>query len=332
VHPTDLGPELHGESWVGKIFGLVRTTLAVPSFIRLVRLIRSHDIRIVHTSDRPRDALAAILLARVTRAQAIIHVHVGVGDWMSPLLRWSLRQADALVAISDFVAGTLISNGHDPARIRVVLNGIDATSWTPCEGRAATRDEFHLPPRAPLLVTVCRLFPSKGPGELIRVVPSLLEEYPDLQLLIVGKEMVPGFQAELEDLVRQLNVLGHVTFTGHRSDIAHIMAGADIFAMPSVGEPFGLVYLEAMAMKLPVVALRSGGTPEVVLDEVTGLLSEPDDLEGLRRHLSDLLGAPQRREAMGACGRLRVERSFSTVRMARDAAAVYKWLLARSPR
>jgi glycosyltransferase involved in cell wall biosynthesis len=102
------------------------------------------------------------------------------------------------------------------------------------------------------------------------------------------------------------------------------MAAADVFAMPSVGEPFGLVYLEAMAMGLPVVALRSGGVPEVVGHDVTGLLSEPGDELGLARNVAALLADPQRRARMGAAGRQRVVDGFTPRRMAADMAAVYR--------
>ena len=105
-----------------------------------------------------------------------------------------------------------------------------------------------------------------------------------------------------------------------------MMAAADIFAMPSLGEPFGLVFLEAMAMQLPVVALDSGGAPEVVDDGVTGLLVEPGDTDGLTRRLLALLEDPERRQQMGAAGRQRVEALFTTPRMAADTATVYRRL------
>jgi glycosyltransferase involved in cell wall biosynthesis len=104
------------------------------------------------------------------------------------------------------------------------------------------------------------------------------------------------------------------------------MAAADLFAMPSLGEPFGLVYLEAMAMGLPVVALDSGGTPEVVEHGVTGLLSQPGDASQLTTNLLTLLADPERRKNMGDAGRRRVEAYFATPRMAADTSAVYQRL------
>ena len=109
------------------------------------------------------------------------------------------------------------------------------------------------------------------------------------------------------------------------------MAAADIYAMPSLGEPFGLVFLEAMAMELPVVALESGGAPEVVEQSTTGLLSRPGDRAGLVDNLLSLLGDPSRRRRMGINGRERVQEHFTTSRMAKDTALVYEQLKSRRP-
>ena len=144
--------------------------------------------------------------------------------------------------------------------------------------------------------------------------------------MIVGEEMAAGYRQHLEDLARELGVADGVVFTGQRSDVPRLMAAADVFAMPSLGEPFGLVFLEAMAMQLPVVALDSGGAPEVVEDGVTGFLVEPGDMDGLTSKLLALLEDPKRRQRMGAAGRQRVEAHFTTPRMAADTARVYRRL------
>jgi len=328
---VNFGPELYGRSRGGKVGAFLASFAAIPSIVGLIWFIRSQGIEILHTSDRPRDAFVCVWLARLTAAKCIIHVHVAYGDWMSPMLKWSLKRADTLIAVSEFVGRTLTSSAHPAERVHVVLNGIDPAAWHPAAGRRDARRELGIAERAPVIVTVCRLFPPKGPEELIRAMPALLEEQPALRLVIVGDEMVSGFRQELEELAASLGVTDSVTFTGRRTDVPRLMAAADIFAMPSLEEPFGLVFAEAMAMRLPVVALDSGGTREVVEDGVTGLLSEPGDLQALTTHLLALLRDPLRREQMGALGRCRVEENFTTPRVARDVAAVYRTLTTRTP-
>ena len=135
------------------------------------------------------------------------------------------------------------------------------------------------------------------------------------------------YREELAELAHELDVAENVVFTGRRSDVARLMAAADIYAMPSLGDPMALVFLEAMAMRLPVVALDSGGAPEVIQHGTTGLLSEPGDIGGLTENLLALVRDPARREAMGAKGRRRVEACFTAPRMASDTAELYRSLV-----
>jgi glycosyltransferase involved in cell wall biosynthesis len=307
-----------------KVRRAVATVPAPFHLLALARYIRRHGISIIHTSDRPRDALAAVVLARMTGATSIVHVHVGFGDWMSPLLKWSLKRADVLVGVSRFVAGTLEASGHDPARIRVALNGIDVPQWQPRQGRARMREELGVPDDVPLIVTACRLFRSKGPAELIRALAGVRDDHPDARLAIVGLAMEWGFADELVALAEELEVSDRVVLTGHRRDVPRFMAAADVFAMPSFGEPFGLVFAEAMAMELPVLALCSGGAPEIIETGVTGLLAAPNDLDGLTDCLSVLLADADLRRRMGLAGRRRVEADFTVARMAGDVAAIYR--------
>jgi glycosyltransferase involved in cell wall biosynthesis len=331
VVPANLGTERSQAT--GRLAGLIATLPALPTMVRLARHVRCHRIRVIHTSDRPRDALAAVVLARLTGATSVVHVHVGYAPWMGRVLRWSLGRANVLVAISEFVGRTLVEGGHRPDRIQVVLNAIDPSIWEPGVGRDEARQELGVEQGTPVVITVCRLFKEKGPAELIRAIALVRHEYPDVKLLVVGSDVTGGaFAAELANLVEHLGVEENVTFTGRRSDVRRLMAAADVFAMPSFDEPFGLVYLEAMAMQLPVVALDNGGTPEVVEHGQTGLLSSSGDVEAVARHLLTLLRSPDLRAQMGAHGRRRVEQHFTTDRQASDMAAVYALIESRSAR
>ena len=265
-----------------------------------------------------------MLLARLIRARSVIHAHVAYGEWMSPLLKWALRHADALVGVSAFVAETLVASGHDPNRVHVVLNGIDVTRWTPRAGRDVARARLDVGPEAPVVLTICRLFPEKGPAALIEAMAVVTQHHPDARLLIVGQEMVPGYADVLVQLAEQLDLAANVDLLGRRSDVEALLAACDIFAMPSLAEPFGLVFVEAMAMQVPVVALDSGGAPEVIVDDVTGLLSEPGDQVGLAKHLLELMADPSQRARLGEAGRRRAEARFTSQRMADDVAAVYE--------
>ncbi len=325
--PVNFGTELSTRSG-----GRLRRALrglppAVASVVRLARYIRRNDIAIIHTTDRPRDALACVLLARLTRARCVIHCHVGFNpEWMSAALRWSLRQADALVAVSEFVASTLVAGGYRAERVHVVLNAIDFEAWTPGLGRVEARDELGYASGDVVVVTVCRLFPAKGPARLIEAIARVHRMNPQVRLLVVGHEMYAGYAEELEALTRTLGIEHIVTFAGRRGDVPALLAASDVFAMPSFLEPFGLVYAEAMAMELPVVALDNGGTPEVVEHGVSGLLSATDDEDALVENLAALVADPTRRDELGRRGRQRVEQNFTLQRQAAGVADFYRLL------
>jgi glycosyltransferase involved in cell wall biosynthesis len=323
---ANLGPELSGRSRLGKLRGLLMTIPALWTIARLAWMIRRRDIRLVHTSDRPRDAAAAVLLSRLTRARSIVHVHVAYNPgWMGAMLRWALGRCDALIAISAFVGRTLSDGGLDPAKIHVVRNGIDVDRWHPETDGTAVRRELGAEATTPVLLTICRLFPEKGPGDAIEAVALVRDEFPDIRLLIVGTDVTGGwFSAQLHQRVAELGLDANVAFLGRRGDVEELLAACDVFVMPSFEEPFGLVFCEAMAMCRPVLALADGGTVEVVEDGRTGLLSERGDHAALAANLRALLVDPERRMAMGAAGRDVVESRFTTRRMAAQVGDVYQ--------
>lgn len=327
IVPTNFGPERTGRSLAAKARAAIATVPAPLEIVRLVRLIRREKIQWVHTTDRPRDAFASVLLARLTAARCMVHAHVAFdASWMSPMLQWSMRRADALVAISDYVASSLRDSGHRAERIHVIKNATDLQRWTPGVDRDTRRGDLGCAAEDVMIITVARLFPAKGPAELIRAFSIVRAAGRRARLVIVGQELITGYSAELQALVAELGLDEHVVFTGRRSDIAALMAAADIFAMPSMFEPFGLVYLEAMAMQRPVVALDNGGTPEVVEHGVTGLLSRAGDVDAFASNLLALIDDPDRRAEMGKRGRQRVERDFTQQRLGDDMGRLYRQL------
>ncbi len=328
-HHVSLGREVQSEAdRTGPLGRLGDAWAAARSFARLVRVVRTNDIRIIHTSDRPRDAVVAVALARLTGARSIIHLHVLLRAWQGRALRWAIERADARIAVSAFVAQSLTDAGLGPNH--VVLNAIDNAEWTPGHGRDEIRAELGLAPDAPVVVTACRLFPEKGVAELIEAMAEVVATVPAARLVVVGRDVSAdgSFGRQLEDLVEARGLTDHVIFTGQRPDVPELMAAADVFAMPSFEEPFGLVFVEAMAMGLPVVALDNGGTREIVVDGQHGLLSEPGDHAALVDHLGRLLADAELRDKLGSAGRERALADFDVARMAEDTAATYRRVLA----
>jgi glycosyltransferase involved in cell wall biosynthesis len=330
VRPTHFVPKA-GASGFSALAQLISGLPAVPAdFLDLGRYVRANRIRIIHSTDRPRNALYSVLLGKLTGAKSIVHMHVKWSTAYGRAARWSVQEADAVFAISEYVRGTVVADGRAPGDVHTVLNAIDPARWDPAADGAALRRELGVPDDVPLLASVSRLFEWKGQRELLQAFALVRAEHPNARLLIVGQDASgegAPFTQELKQLTTELKLSEHVSFTGGRSDIPRVMAACDIFALPSFEEPFGLVFLEAMAMARPVIAIGNGGTPEVVEHGKSGLLSAPWDVPGLAANISQLLADPALRARMGLHGRERVLDYFNAHRMASDAARAYEAVL-----
>jgi glycosyltransferase involved in cell wall biosynthesis len=328
LRPTTFAPGFRHRSPETILRG-VRAAAAFPvDFLELAAYVRREGIRVIHGTDRPRDAVYTLALAKVTGASSVVHVHVAWSHGYSAPAKWGVRTADGVFSISRFVTETVVATGTPRERVHTILNGIDLQGWDPQVDGTGIRREFGIPPDAPLLASVSRLFGQKGQRELLQALARVCRAQPDVRLLIVGADALEvhgrSFTEELRALARELGVAERVVFTGPRSDIPRIMAACDVFALPSFEEPFGLVFLEAMAMQRPVVSLNNGGTPEVVEHGRSGLLSAPYDIEALADNIVTLLGNADLRARFGAYGRSRVLESFTAERMARDAGRAYE--------
>jgi glycosyltransferase involved in cell wall biosynthesis len=335
LRPSNFGPSLTGLSRTRKVVELFGGALrTIASLAGLALYVRRHGITVLHSTDRPRDAVACALLGRLTGARSIIHVHLKVADWMSASTRRSLGQVDALIGVSEFVARALVEYGYDREKTFAVLNAIDLPRWDPAIDGSAVRTELGIGPDTPVIVSAARLFLGKGQDHVIRALPAIRREFPDVRLLIVGRDdrqaMRASFTDELKALARELGVEANVIFTGQRSDMPAVMAAATVFALPSDEEPFGLVFAEAMALKKPVVALDNGGTPEVVDHGRSGLLSASGDHSALASNILTVLRDPELARRMGEYGRTQVEARFTAARMAADVGKVYGTLRSSS--
>lgn len=301
-------------------------------FIRLARYIKQQGIRIIHSSDRPRDSLYCVLLARAAGAKSLVHVHVKWSQYYGAAARWAVNHADGVMAISEYVAGTVAEQRGRRDTIYTVLNGIDLGPWNPELDGSGVRAELSIPRDALVLASISRLFHWKGQRELLKAFALVERQLPNAVLLIVGADAPHeggSFTEELRGIAGELGVSEKVRFTGARNDIPQVMAACDVFTMPSFEEPFGLVFVEAMAMAKPVVAIDNGGTPEVVAHGKTGLLAPPWDVQTIAEHILRLLKDRELRLEFGRAGRERALSMFSAERMARDAERAYHRILER---
>jgi glycosyltransferase involved in cell wall biosynthesis len=334
LKPADFGPV--GGAPSGRLLAAAGRAVvpAVRDSLSLLGYIRRHRIDIIHCDEGSRNGFYGYLLSRITRAKSLVHFHSQYGSWISPLSKLGVHRADALITVSSWTGRGIAQAGVPPERIFPVLNGIEVEKWNPAGiSGEAIRREFGVEPDDPLVVMVAQLVEWKRQTTMIEAFAGVVAEYPKARLLLVGKEWNPAagpdgitYGERLGKLVAERGLERHVTFIGHRRDLPQLLTAADIFALPSVGDPFGLAHVEAMAMGKPVVGVRAGGAPEIIEDGETGLLGTPDDSEQLASNLNALIADPARRRQMGAHGRDRVLDYFNAQRMADDVEAVYRLL------
>ena len=247
------------------------------------------------------------------RLKSIICTH-GVEVWepLTRLRRMALRSADVVLAPSRYTADQVAAvQGVATEKIRVLPWALDPQFETlaPNAAKAAVPANF---PEGQVVLTVGRWQTDeryKGMDTLITALPRLMSRWPELQLAAVGD----GDDREwLQDLAEENGVGMHVHFLSGLSyeELAACYAHCEIFALPSKGEGFGLVYLEAMACGKPVIGGAHGGAPEVIEDGKTGYLVQHGDAVQLATAIETLLADPDLRKEMGRRGKQRAENQF----------------------
>jgi phosphatidylinositol alpha-1,6-mannosyltransferase len=300
-------------------FEVVRhpTTLMIPEPTvarRMRKLITDRDIDTVWFGAAAPLALLSPLArdAGASRVIASTHGHE-VGWSMLPLARTALRRigndTDVVTFISQYTRGRFAAAFGPDAALEHLAPGVDTDRFEPDPvARAELRARYRLGSR-PVVVCVSRLVPRKGQDMLIRALPAIRQRVHGAALVIVGGG---PYRDKLRRLAHGFGVAEHVIFTDGvpADELPAHHAMADVFAMPCRTrgsgldvEGLGIVYLEASATGVPVIAGRSGGAPESVLDGETGLVVDGWDVGAIAAAVGDLLADPDRAAAMGAAGR-----------------------------
>lgn len=306
----------------------------VPSGLRaqltgLWTFLRTERPAIVHTHLNYSDlfggplARAAGVPFVLSYKASILRTHGSRQGLYNAMTRLASTSDDVVVVLSDALRAYLVSHRIVPERkVRVVHYGVDLEP----PQLALRRADMNVG-TGPVVLLPARLEPRKDHATFFKAAQHVLVHRPDAQFLLAG-DGEPSFRAELEKLAAPLGAA--VRFLGSRNDVPTLMTLADLVVLSSTTEGLGLVLLEAMRARRPVVATRVGGVPEIVVDRVTGLLVEPGAPALLAGAMLEVLGDPALATRMGDAGRERVEREFTVGRMAAKMSAVYEELL--SPR
>jgi len=268
------------------------------TIIRLVRLIRSRDIDLIHTHLSTASLLGAFA-AKLARIPSIAHVH-GLNS------ATCYRYGNRVIAVSEAVKRFLCAQGLDEEKVQVVYNGIDLDAFQSAP-IAEVRQQFGWKTGQFVFGVFGRRASVKGQRTAIEAMFVLRQQGVGAKLVIAGDG------PDKNDLMESANVLGigdSVLFAGFVEDVRELMSACDVIAVPSLKEGFGLAAVEAMALERPVVASNVGGLPEIVVPGETGFLCTPGDPAALAQALFELAGDRSCSEQMGKRGRERVIEHF----------------------
>ncbi|NNJ11083.1 glycosyltransferase family 4 protein [Chloroflexales bacterium ZM16-3] len=318
VRYLDFGRDLSTSPQVGRLGRGLRMLRSLPgATLALLAYVRTIQPDLIYTSQQIYDVRIARIISRLTRVPHVIHIHYTVGHWLGGDVMKAMHQNPRLIAVSEFIRQNAMLQGINPSDVSTVPNSIDPEVFQHTGDRAALRAEFGWEPDTPVLLSAGRLDQMKGHLQLLDRFALVRAQMPHARLLICGRmQSLSNYPDLLHQRVIELGLQGSVAFAGHRYDLPEIMRAADVFVLLSEMEPFGLVFLEAMAARLPVVAYYSGAIPEIVVDGVTGLLSYPEHPEPLVQNLVRLLSNRSLASQLGAAGSARAANHFSSERIA----------------
>lgn len=305
-----------------------RGDLDLAAALRLARLLRAAPFDLIHCHTAHAHGVALLgrrFLPRAERPKLVVSRRVAFSSASSFLTRRKFGGADLILAVSQAVREGLVRAGIEAARIAVVRDGIalNRESVDPAE-RERIRRLFRLSPTDQLVLHLAHLGAEKGQADLIAAVPRIHAAVPNVCIAIVGQG------AMRERLERQAASLGaRIFFVGFwpPERVPALLAAADVFVLPSRREGLGSVLFEAMAAGLPVAASRTGGIPEIVSDDQTGLLVPPGDPSALADAVVRLLTDPRLSARLAATALEFVHHEGSAERMIDQTLAAYRALL-----
>jgi colanic acid/amylovoran biosynthesis glycosyltransferase len=317
VHGLDLPPEDTYVVSQGNRIGQVREAVfkLFGSAPQLIQALRNLDALLIHAHFGA-DGLRALPLARRLGLPLVVtfhgsdatatdlrygKTHYGHRRYLAnrPLLQ---QGASQFLAVSDFIQRKLLEQNFSPGKVMVHYIGVDTELFSPQKGETA-----------PTVLFVGRLVERKGAEYLIRAMAEVQKQLPEAELVLIGDGPL---RKELETLAK--STLTKYRFLGVQNpeSVREWMDQAAIFCAPSVTarsgetEAFGIVFAEAQALEKPVVSFASGGIPEAVAHDETGLLAPERDWRTLATYLSTLLQNADLRRRFGRAGRLRTLRLF----------------------
>jgi glycosyltransferase involved in cell wall biosynthesis len=281
------------------------------ALVSMVRFVRTQRIEAIYTIDRGVAPQIAAIVSWITGCPFILNAAYPYYPHNNAATRFVLRQAHRIHVHSQYLRGFLAPFVRNTTSLTIIPNGLNPEQYDLSLNGADVRATYGIGPNDPVIVMTGRINQYKGQDYLICAAAQLLKYHPNTHVLIAGRGPIE-LQQQLEHMISAYNIGDRVRLVGYVPSIPHLLASADIIAMPSWEEPFGLVALEGMAMAKPVVSTNAGGVPEFMRHNEFGILVPPRDSDALAQAFRYLIEHRDHAQAMGLAARQEFERAYTT--------------------
>ena len=304
----------------------MRNEFDLPAILRLAWAMKRKKCLLVHFHDAHSAAVGSVAASLAKVPFRIITRRVDFPLKKNYFSRRKyMKNIDVIIAISEGVKKVLVEGGVDPENVEVISSGIDFSSFEEDSSALTSKDylhrEFSFAVDDYLVGIVAHLADHKGHQYLIQATKILKQQAPKIKTIIVGEGPL---SMELDRQAKELDVEDIIFFLGFRKDIPKILSSLDLFVLSSHLEGMGSSILDAMASRLPVVATKVGGIPEVVINGETGLLVPPRNPSALARAILMLYSDKTLASRLGQKGYELVHRKFSAEAMADKVVRLYE--------
>jgi N-acetyl-alpha-D-glucosaminyl L-malate synthase BshA len=295
-------------------------TIALGS--EMSRVTKKHGLDLLHVHYSIPHATAAYLSRGLTGKPYVVTLHgsdvtiMGSDPSYEPVNTFSVEQADAVTAVSQFMADEAKNSLGIGKEIRVIPNFVDTEVYHP-----APCEIMEQPERDIVVAHVSNFRAVKRVEDAVYAMCMVTKRAPDAKLMLIGDGPE---RHRIERLIDQMDLRRNITLTGYRSDVPELLRCADTLVLPSETESAPLTILEAMSTGLPVIATRVGGVPEIIEDGRTGFLVPLKHPEDIAEKILELHGDRDKLRRMGAAARQAILERYSTEKVVQQYLDVYE--------
>jgi len=286
------------------------------------KIIEKEDIDLVHANTLA--ATWAINAAKLAKVPVVWHVREDPSYFDRTSIAKYADKVDRVIAISKWVKSAL---GFSSGKVEVIYNAVEPSDLSGGSSEAI-RKEFNIKKGDVLVGQIGSISRRKGTDVFLKACAQVLKKRDGVRFLIVG-DHTPGerFKPTIDKIVKELRLENKIIFAGTRKNIADVYAALDIVVSSSISEPFGRTLIEAMAAGKPVIGTSAGGIPEIIINEKTGIIVQPNDPNALAGAIISLVNDEKKRKELALSGSKRASEMFSIKEHVKKVEAIYEEVL-----